>query len=420
MSIYSDTVATFTDGNPLGTAADFTAVIDWGDGSTTAGKIMVSSPNPGNTYYVVPDPATNTHTYDETGVPPQILPYILKVTITDVDGATVTVQGTATVADANLVLAAGVPDLSVNEGSPLSAAGDIAVATFVDTNPEADAERLHRQRQFGTALINWGDGSTSTGDVQFLQNTAYGPEFEVLGNHTYLKVGPSVIGVSITDIGGKTASASTNVIVNEAPLIDPTAVPIVGTEGVEFVGVTVGSFVDTNPLAIETDFKATIDWGDGSSGSGTVQSNGTGGFDVIGSHKYTEAMPTGTAPARRLPITVIVDDSAGDLDGARIEIDNTAAISDGALALISTSTVSAVGEHLRLERDLAHLLGCRSDWHRERFQRRDQLGRRLRPIDFTSGVVSGAGLALDGGVLFKVTGTHTYPPPRSARRRRSS
>jgi uncharacterized protein (TIGR03118 family) len=405
--VYSDTVATFTDGNPLGSASDFTAVIDWGDGSTTPGKIMVSSANPGNTYYVVPDPATNTHTYDETGVPPQILPFVLKVRITDVDGATVTVQGTANVSDANLVLAAGVPDLSVDEGSPLSVGGDIAVATFVDTNPEATANDYTANGQFGTALINWGDGSTSTGTVTYLQSTAYGPEFQVLGNHTYLKVGPSVISTSIVDIGGKTASASTNVVVNEAPLIDPTAAPLTGTEGVELVGVTVGSFVDSNPFGIETDYKASIDWGDGTAGSGIVQANGQGGFDVIASHRYTEAMPTGTAPGTPFDITTIVDDSAGDLDGARLEIDDKAFISDGTLSLISTSPVGAVENASAANVTLCTFtdtnpIGTASDF-------RVSIGwGDGTPVDTTTGSVSGAGLGPDGNVLFKVTGSHTY------------
>jgi hypothetical protein len=405
--VYSDTVATFTDSNPLGSAADFTAVIDWGDGSTTAGQIMISSSNPGNTYYVVPDPATNTHTYDETGVPPQILPFVLKVTITDVDGATVTVQGTANVSDANLVLAAGVPDFSVDEGSPLSAGGDVAVATFVDTNPETDASDFTGNGDFGAALINWGDSSTSTGTVAFLQSTPYGPEFEVLGNHTYLKVGPSVITTSIVDIGGKTASASTNVIVNEAPLIDPSADPLIGTEGVELVGVTVGSFVDSNPSGIETDFKATIDWGDGTAGSGTVQDNGAGGFDVVASHKYTEAMPTGAAPGTPFDIVILVDDSAGDLDGTRLEIDNQAFISDGALSLITTNPVGAVENTSASNVTLctftdADPIGTASDF-------RVSIGwGDGTPVDTTTGSVSGAGLGPDGNVLFKVTGTHTY------------
>ncbi|MGC8642304.1 MAG: TIGR03118 family protein, partial [Isosphaeraceae bacterium] len=410
--VYSNTVATFSDSNPLATAADFTAVIDWGDGAATPGKIMVSSSNPGSTFYVVPDPASNTHTYDETGVPPHVLPYVLSVTITDKDGATVTVQGSASVADANLVLSAGVPDFSVPEGNPLSTSGPIPVATFVDTNPNASVNDFTANGQFGAALINWGDGNSSTGVVQFLTDTLYGPEFAVLGNHTYLKVGPSLISVSIVDFGGKTASASTNVLVNEASLIDPTGFSIPGTEGVELVGVNVGSFVDTNPQASETDFKATIDWGDGSSGSGVVQflTNTANGpeFEVIGSHKYTEAMPTGTAPGTPFPITVTVDDSAGDLGGARIPIQSTATISDGALTLISASTVSAVentsasGVSLITFSD-TDPIATASDFNVSITWTAGGVP------DTTSGVVSLIGLAPNGNPLFKVTGTHTYP-----------
>src|SRR5205085_1129296 len=36
---FSAALATFTDANPAGTLADYTAVIDWGDGATSAGTL---------------------------------------------------------------------------------------------------------------------------------------------------------------------------------------------------------------------------------------------------------------------------------------------------------------------------------------------------------------------------------------------
>jgi hypothetical protein len=40
---FSGTVATFTDANPLATAADFTATINWGDGHTTTGSVSAAA-----------------------------------------------------------------------------------------------------------------------------------------------------------------------------------------------------------------------------------------------------------------------------------------------------------------------------------------------------------------------------------------
>jgi hypothetical protein len=52
----------------------------------------------------------------------------------------------------------------------------------------------------------------------------------------------------------------------------------------------VASFQDSDPAGTVTDYSATIDWGDGqTSTSPSVFDNGSGGFDVVGSHTYAAA-----------------------------------------------------------------------------------------------------------------------------------
>jgi len=65
------TVATFTDDDPAGTVSDYTATIDWGDGSTSAGT--VSGTGPFN--------VSGTHTYADLG------PYTVKVHVCDAGGS---------------------------------------------------------------------------------------------------------------------------------------------------------------------------------------------------------------------------------------------------------------------------------------------------------------------------------------------
>jgi hypothetical protein len=79
-------VATFTDGNPLAKASDFTAPVDWGDG--TSGPATVAT-RPGGGFQV-----TGTTTYRTPDT------YPVAVSINDAGGATATATTTATISAA--------------------------------------------------------------------------------------------------------------------------------------------------------------------------------------------------------------------------------------------------------------------------------------------------------------------------------
>ncbi len=83
---FSATVATFTDADPAGTASDYTATIDWGDGSTSAGTI---NDVPSGGFSV-----TGSHTYGNGGA------YKASITIKDIGGAIVTATSNVNVAPA--------------------------------------------------------------------------------------------------------------------------------------------------------------------------------------------------------------------------------------------------------------------------------------------------------------------------------
>ena len=72
-------MATFTDANGYATTADFTATIDWGDGSSSHGT--VSGPTGG------PFTVSGSHTYGSTG------PESISVTVNDDGGSTTTASG---------------------------------------------------------------------------------------------------------------------------------------------------------------------------------------------------------------------------------------------------------------------------------------------------------------------------------------
>ena len=135
----SGVVATFSDGDNSNPASDYGAVINWGDGTTTAGAVTLTGG-----HYAVSD--NGSHKYADKGN------YTITVTLTETDAPhpTAAASGTATVADA---LAVSVNTFSVAEGSVFSG----AVATFSDGTNNAS-----NVADYG-AVINWGDGRRRTG-----------------------------------------------------------------------------------------------------------------------------------------------------------------------------------------------------------------------------------------------------------------
>jgi hypothetical protein len=83
---FSGEVATFTDANPYGIASDYTATVNWGDGTITTGTIASAA---GGGFTVM-----GSHTYAGGGA------YTLSIAIDDVGGSVATAASTAAVAGA--------------------------------------------------------------------------------------------------------------------------------------------------------------------------------------------------------------------------------------------------------------------------------------------------------------------------------
>jgi hypothetical protein len=115
-SPFTGTVATFTDINAAATPASFTATINWGDGSTSAGAITVN----GQVFSV-----TGSHTYATFGS------FQVIVTISDVPPG----NGTATATDTATVAALNAPTLTKAFGADQINPGDTVTATFTLHNP---------------------------------------------------------------------------------------------------------------------------------------------------------------------------------------------------------------------------------------------------------------------------------------------
>jgi hypothetical protein len=130
------------------------------------------------------------------------------------------------------------------------------------------------------ATIDWGDGTTSNGTIP-----AGGSSYSVRGRHTYAQAGHPDLVTSVRDIcSAGTASAHSPVTIADAPLTAAGA-PVSAYARYPAT-VVVATFTDANSLAKPTDFTATVDWGDGTSGPATVGARAGGGFEVTGTTTY--------------------------------------------------------------------------------------------------------------------------------------
>jgi YD repeat-containing protein len=248
-------VATFNDANPQSSLADFTATINWGDGTASTGTVQTLS---GGGYEVL-----SNHTYDQAGV------YTITTTPLDDGGSTLTITGAATI--------------SMTEGQDYS----------LDLQMNAPSSSSDTAGTDYTASVNWGDGTTSTGTVNVLANYGRSYELQITADHTYFEEGSHTATATVTDPAGLQSQASVTVPVVDAAL-DSAGETVSGMAGSVTTG-TIAILNDANTYATAQDFYtgdytvSISNWGDGASGSGTLQALSGGDFDVLGSHTYAAA-----------------------------------------------------------------------------------------------------------------------------------
>ena len=158
-----------------------------------------------------------------------------------------------------------------------------------------------------TATIDWGDGTTSTGTVVADPNGG----FDVTGTHTYSgnddgsvnsgwnplgggsifhfhphdgETPTFVVTVTITDTLNNDVAAAIGLarVTATAPNITATGQNFTATAGTAFSG-TLSSFTDATADTV-ANYKAVINWGDGTTSKGVITANANGGFDVTGTH----------------------------------------------------------------------------------------------------------------------------------------
>ncbi len=269
------TVATFTDPGGVEVVGDYSAMIDWGDGSSSAGSITETA----GVFTV-----QGSHTYAEESAAdhPGSNPYEITVTISHEDALPdATVTSVAEVSDP-AVIATGGYTVSATEGA---ASGLQTVATFTDPGGVEDRRRLQ-------AMIDWGDGSSSAGTI-----TESAGVFTVQGSHTYAEEStadhagsnPYQITVTISHEDSSPDATVTSV----AEVADPAVIAsggftVTATEQAASGLQTVATFTDPGGAEDVSDYTAMVDWGDGSSATIGTITESAGVFTVQGNHTYAE------------------------------------------------------------------------------------------------------------------------------------
>ena len=258
-SAISATVATFTD-NFAHAAGDFTATINWGDGTSSTGT--VTQVNGG--FAVI-----GTHTYSGAGS------FTFTVSVSSNSGATATAQGMASVAAQPVeVLSETANNLSGIQTGLVSG----IVATFSSTF-------AHVAGDF-TATISWGDGTTSMGIVS-ARSAADGGGFAVMASHSWASAGNFTFTVSISSNTGKSISAQATAAITARVLT---------VQGLNFtldkkqtLNGAVAKFTDNLPGTTASSYVASVAWSDGMTTTATVTKNADGSFSINTSRGFTAA-----------------------------------------------------------------------------------------------------------------------------------
>jgi hypothetical protein len=357
-SSFNGPVATFTDSNTALHANDFTAMIDWGDHTSSAGTVVAN----GTGGFTV----TGTHTYSTHGT----LASLIQVNADD--GAGSTVNGSVSVADAPLV----VTPLQVNAiaNVPFTA----PVGTFTQADPNAKPSDF-------TTTINWGDGHANAGTVTANSDGS----FTISGGNTYANGGRFPIAVSINSAAGSSASFTTTAMVSSSAL-SATGEPVQAIEGQVFSG-GVAHFTSANPADTSaSDFTATVDWGDGHTSTGVITPNSDGSFEVTASNTYSEQ--------GKYIVQVMIEGPNGE------------SATTNAMATVADAALNSVGVPVNVPKTNTAannvLVATFTDQGGA-----EPVANYTARIDWGDGTAGTLGTITVAGGTFSVTGSHTYTVP---------
>jgi hypothetical protein len=341
-------VAKFADSAGLETTADYSATIDWGDGSPTAITTGVISISGG--LIVVTD---NTgHTYGEEGSATSIT-----VTLKHDPNAPASVQAApvqtsfaVNIADPqiiNVTAATGVNAFGAERGIN---SGFETLVSFTDPGATSASDMELTSFNF---TVNWGDGSPveTLGVSPNLKIVSTGGSpgaftFAIQGQHTYGAATPPNDGLNAGFIkmtlqhGANPAivpAPAADCVIGNVPVTPSPGTTFVATEGNMSAVQTVATFTQNGGLdSNKADYTADINWGDGQTTvNATITFSGNTG-SVTGSHRYAEE--------GNYTIKVTIHHSVTGISPPPLDatVNTPASVSDAALTGSGGTTINAV------------------------------------------------------------------------------
>jgi hypothetical protein len=374
---FTDTDTTNTGTDPQGTIADYSATVTFTDSTGThTVTATVAYSGTGNTFNVM----GGGFDFSEEGN------YNLSVVVTDVGGATTTINSVAAVVDAPLSITATPPSFTVAEGSTLTSA---TVATFTDTDVTNTLSDPQGNVNDYSAVVTWDDGlgasHTSAGQIVSLGGNTYAV---LASNVVPFLAGNRSITTVISDVGG--ASVTTSDSVTVTPGVQTAKGTSFGaTEGVTFTGV-IGTYQNLGqPVRANNGNTVRINWGDGTSSDGSVVLVSAGNFNIVGSHAYQEE--------GNYTITFTVSAAGG---GGSAQASSTAALADAPLTMLSVAPPQTVLSGQPLSNFPVATFRDGSMF--------GSVGQYSATIQWGDGAVTTGAIQNNGNGTFSVLGSHTY------------
>ena len=323
-----------------GTEENFTATIDWGDGTTEPVSDITLTEVPGSEGMLTIGTIQAMHAYADDGV------YTVTVTVMDDDGDSATQMFDVTVSNVDPTFDP-IANIIADEGEFIS----LPPATFSD--PGFDLAAAGTEENF-TATIDWGDGTTEPiGDITLTEvpgSEGMLTTGTIQAMHAYADNGVYTVTVEVTDDDGGVGTIEFTVTVNN---VIPSLTGVTGTEtvdeGEEFTLADFGLGLSDpgfdNPLNLggelqETFTGTSIDWGDGSAAVPVSVINRVSGSEGVLTTADFDHAAHAYADNGTYTVTVTFSDDDGGVAVEQFEI----VVNNVAPTLILTDRVLVINE----------------------------------------------------------------------------